>query len=255
MKPLFQSGQIESLVQDVAKNMLDRSEKWGVNRAVREAVVEVKRNVGYPQNPPVKYELGSTREEELAKRNKALAKVIQDGEERRRQMARILDTALGELGIPEAREDAVRRIAHVKECLLDDSIPLDKDLLQPAAALSPVASPKSKTRRRSVKADPRPPPVSPPGTFVRASFKNNSDPDFISLAQRPRATLAQSSFAWMLGDDLVSKHRSGFVAPSSSASQRKPSVDPLKGEDVITNGERREDEMGFDLGTFRKAEA
>ena len=38
--PLFQTAQIESIVQDVAKNVLDRSEKWGVNRAVREAVVE-----------------------------------------------------------------------------------------------------------------------------------------------------------------------------------------------------------------------
>jgi TBC1 domain family protein 5 len=262
MKPLFQAGQIESIVQDVAKNVLDRSEKWGVNRAVREAVVEVRKNVqgyqGYQQR-----QLPNTREEVLEKQNAELTKRLQALEERRRQLARILDTSLGVLSNdlmgPVEKEDAMKRLSHVKECLLDEKRPLDRDLLQPSAASSPT----SKSRRASTTATPASPsrprksPASPPGPFVKTSFKNNSDPDFISLAQRPRATLAQSSFAWMLGDDPVAKHRSGFVASrksSSGALRKKSSVERVKvGEDGNNKGLGLLvdlDDEGFDLGSL-----
>jgi TBC1 domain family protein 5 len=270
MKPLFQPGQIESIVQDVAKNVLDRSEKWGVNRAVREAVVEVRKNVqGYQgkQLPP------STREEVLEKQNLDLTKRLQALEERRRQLARILDTSLGVLANdamgPAEKEDAMKRLAHVKDCLLDEQRPLDRDLLQPASAAS---SPTSRKASLAAARKPKPPPpdASPPGPFVKTSFKNNSDPDFISLAQRPRATLAQSSFAWMLGDDPVVKHRSAFVASGTKSSggtaasaaaalSKKSSERTLKKTPTTTVGksdlgtlvDSAEDE-GFDLGSFRK---
>ena len=273
MKPLFQTGQIESMVQDVAKGMLDRSEKWGVNRAVREAVVEVKKNVqGYQQiQPRQQQQLANSKEEELAKRNRELAKRLQVEEERRRQLARILDTSLGVLSNDAMggaeKEDAMKRISHVKECLLDDKRPLDRDLLQPSASASAspssplVASPTSK--HRSGSSSPTSPrakaPVSPPGTFVKTSFKNNSDPDFLSLAQRPRATLAQSSFAWMLGDDPVLKYRSGFVESGKDKdSGHKKSTDGgllKKREDagsLARMGLLEEPNEGFDLGNFKK---
>ncbi|KAF8251961.1 RabGAP/TBC [Wilcoxina mikolae CBS 423.85] len=269
MKPLFQTGQIESIVQDVARNVLYKSEKWGVNRAVREAVVEVKKNVqGYQQ--PQHKQLANTKEEELAKLNRELTKRLQAEEERRRQLARILDTSLGVLSnenVQKAeKEDAMKRISHVKECLLDGARSLDRDLLQPSTP--PAVSPKSKSRRLSTSTtkhdqtlpsttSSRPkPPVSPPGTFVKTSFKNNSDPDFISLAQRPRATLAQSSFAWMLGDDPVSKYRSGFVESNKDEESSK-SMDALKGEVVGSKARLGllvdPDDEGFDLGDFKKS--
>jgi TBC1 domain family protein 5 len=262
MKPLFQPGQIESIVQDVAKNVLDRSEKWGVNRAVREAVVEVRKNVqGYQgkQLPP------STREEVLEKQNAELTKRLQALEERRRQLARILDTSLGVLENdtmgPAEKEDAMKRLAHVKDCLLDEQRQLDRELLQPSAASSPTSRKTSPTRARKP-----PPDASPPGPFVKTSFKNNSDPDFISLAQRPRATLAQSSFAWMLGDDPVVKHRSGFVASGTKSSaaaaamSKKSSERTLKKTPTTTVGMSSDlgilvdpvEDEGFDLGSFRK---
>lgn len=278
MKPLFQTGQIESMVQDVARGVLDRSEKWGVNRAVREAVVEVKKNVqGYQQiQPRQQQQLANSKEEEPPKRNRELAKRLQVEEERRRQLAWILDTSLGVLsndamGDAE-KEEAMKRISHVKECLLDDKRPLDRDLLQPSAsssASSPlVVSPTSKSRSGSspsmAHSSPTSPrakaPVSPPGTFVKTSFKNNSDPDFISLAQRPRATLAQSSFAWMLGDDPVLKHRSGFVESGKDKdSGHKKAADGgllKKREDtgsLARMGLLEEPNEGFDLGNFKKA--
>ncbi|CCX05013.1 Similar to TBC1 domain family member 5; acc. no. Q92609 [Pyronema omphalodes CBS 100304] len=52
MNSLFQPGQIETIIQDAARNMIDRSEKWGVNRAVREAVVEVKKGIQGQQRIP-----------------------------------------------------------------------------------------------------------------------------------------------------------------------------------------------------------
>lgn len=271
-KPLFQTGQIESIVQDVARNVLDRSEKWGVNRAVREAVVEVKKNVqGYQQNQHKQF--ANTKEDELTKLNRELTKRLQAEEERRRQLARILDTSLGVLSNENVgkveKEDAIKRISHVKECLLDGARPPDKDLLQPSTT-PPVTSPKSKAKRRSTSTtrhDQTPPsamashpkpPVSPSGTFVKTSFKNNSDPDFISLAQRPRATLAQSSFAWMLGDDPISKYRSGFVESNADKdSSSNKSTDVLKGEAVGTKARLGllvdPDDEGFDLGDFKKS--
>lgn len=275
--PLFQTAQIESIVQDVAKNVLDRSEKWGVNRAVREAVVEVKKNVqGYQPKP-----LPNTKEEELERRNRELTSRLQKEEERRRQLARILDTSLGVLqtesiGQKES-DDAFRRITHVKECLLDDSRPLDKDLLvspstptatspvaaktrRPSASTKPTTSTTSTTTATTTTSSPRPrrSPTSPPGSFVKTSFKNNSDPDFISLAQRPRVTLAQSSFAWMLGDEPISKHRSGFVAAQGGKSapvvekQMEPKKGKLKAAEDGLGLQNEQGDTAFDLRDFRK---
>jgi len=257
--PLFQAVQIESIVQDVAKNVLDRSEKWGVNRAVRGAVVEVKKNVqGYQPKP-----LPNTKEEELERRNRELTSRLQVEEERRRQLARILDTSLGMLqagsvGQKES-DDAFRGITHVKDCLLDDSRPLDKDLLVSPSTPTVTSPAAAKSKRPSIATTsprPRRSPTSPPGTFVKTSFKNNSDPDFISLAQRPRMTLAQSSFAWMLGDEQISKNRSGFVAAQGKGSAFvEKQMEPKKGKAKSEEGlglRTEEEDKGFDLGDFKK---
>jgi TBC1 domain family protein 5 len=261
---IFQAAQIESIVQDVAKNVMDRSEKWGVNRAVREAVVEVRKNVqGYHQQP--QQQIGTTNEEILTKRNLELTKALQVQEERNRQMARILDTGIELLskeypgeGVEGGFGDGLNRLTHVKECLLDTSKPLDKDLLQPRSHLSsplPLTSPT--TSRRPSHTHSRQSSTSE--AFVKTSFKNNSDPDFLTQAQRPRTTLAQSSFAWMLGDDPASKHRSGFVTSKKGVGKKgsiSSTVDILSGDsaNIVGEGGLLLDlgNNGFDLGNFRK---
>jgi TBC1 domain family protein 5 len=271
MKPLFQAAQFESIVQDVARNMLDRSEKWGVNRAVREAVVEVKKNVqGYQHN---QQQLATTREEDLARRNNELVKRLQVQEERARQLARLLDVSYGVLSgdIIEQKEkdDALKKISHVKECLLDDARPLEKNMFSastatPSSTASPTvkSTPSSPARSTPVKKEQIPPrhvrvPSSPSGDFVKTSFKNNSDPDFLSRTQRPRTTLAQSSFAWMLGDDPLLKHRSSFVASGKVSGGNNKSAGFVEGSDVKAKGSTGAlldplDE-GFDLGTIKKS--
>lgn len=262
----FPAGQFESIVQDVAKNMLDRSEKWGVNRAVRDAVVEVRKNV---HKPPIQRQ-NSTKEEALARQNTELLVRLRKAEERGRQLARILELGIATL---EPDETSLDRLNHVKDCLLDDEKPLNKEFLQPSTSTPiapvrprPVKTP-SHSRTSSATETPHSPralvrkpaqrtPASPPGNFVKTSFGNNSDPDFLSAAERPRTTLAQSSFAWMLGDDPAEKNRSTFVAPVKRPSGFG-SVDgvdekqPAQGVAALSR-EGTMDSEEFDLGDLKK---
>ena len=256
----------QSIVQDVAKNVMDRSEKWGVNRAVRDAVVEVRKNV---QKQPIQRQI-STREEALARQNAELFARIRNEEDRRRQLARILELGITSL---ETEESDTSRLIHVKECLLDEKKPLNRAYLQPLASSAhsapcrPVCTP-SHSQTSSNADSPASPhpraqwrvslrkPVSPHGNFVATSFGNNSDPDFLSAAERPRATLAQSSFAWMLGDDPAEKKKSSFVV-SAKRTTGPGVVDGTEDSQTpsvsvgISRENTRESEE-FALGIFKK---
>ncbi|KAI5804343.1 rab-GTPase-TBC domain-containing protein [Geopyxis carbonaria] len=265
-RPMSPHGKIESIVQDVAKNVFDRSEKWGFNRAVQEAVVEVRKNVsGYQQHQTQRQ--STTKEEELEKQNLALSKRLKSEEERRRQLARILELGINVLNSEGYRtEDSLYRLHHVKECLLDDSKPLNKGLLHPSP-MSPLSSsaidqkittpPRKDEAQKKVDGPSQLASFQPSGNFVKTSFKNNSDPDFLSHAERPRTTLAQSSFAWMLGEDPATKNRIGFIEPTkSSAGATKKTNEVPKGVDlkykasVVTQDDTESE--GFDLGDFRR---
>jgi TBC1 domain family protein 5 len=339
MNSLFQPGQIETIIQDAARNMIDRSEKWGVNRAVREAVVEVKKGIqgqqripqiprrGTPGSPMSRpgsqgsqgsqgINLDNTRIQELEKKSKELEKKNKDlqiklleGGERKRRLARILQDSIGlldieDLAVVDSQDAAWRiRIKHVRECLLDDSMPIDQDMLDtsqstpstpsglrspqqsqslrtsidstpvntpPASAVSTprisaigtpkltpfssssssataVSTPKSlsgaavEVTKPAEITKPIVAPVSPPGGFVKAGFRNNADSEFLG-APKPRTSLAQSSFAWMLGDETVSKYRSAFVAGEKKG---------VFGEKDEEGDKEEERDGGIDMGVMK----
>lgn len=224
---------VETVVQDIAKNVIDRSQRWGVNRALREPTVESRKGISYqtlqPSPAPAKKMVAE--QEELVRQNALLIKRIVAGEDRQRQLARILEMGIN--GMKSGHiEEAERRLLHVKECLLDGDKALQKDYLQklvPSAPTSPEVVVHIEGRQpedvlpgtaAKQKTPPRPRishrriPSSPGTSFVKPAFKNNSDTDFMTRSERPRATLAQSSFAWMLGDDPAEKNRSGFIPKS-----------------------------------------
>ncbi|KAI5814745.1 rab-GTPase-TBC domain-containing protein [Pyronema omphalodes] len=299
MNSLFQPGQIETIIQDAARNMIDRSEKWGVNRAVREAVVEVKKGIQGQQRIaqiPRRGTPGSPMLKELEKKNKDLQTKLIEGGERRRRLARILQDSISLLdnedpAVEDSQNAAWRiKIKHVQECLLDDSMPINQDITSidstpfntpPASTISTprisaigtpklvpfssssslagaLSTPKSLSGQpppaavevakssESTKSTPPPPPppASPPAGFVKTGFRNNTDLEFLG-APKPRTSLAQSSFAWMLGDETVSKYRSEFVAGE------KKGLFGEKEEDDGVKEEVRDGDTGIDMGVMK----
>lgn len=229
----------------MTRTVLDRGEKWGVNRTIGRAVGEVKKNVqGFQQQQQAQWAEASkelAKEEELVKRSRALSKKLKLDEERRRLLEKALGAVIDALeqeplGAVE-RASAIERLKGVRACLADSTKVVGPELLETIAPRTPGSAPGTPVSarhpppgfRRSSSAaaaisplNPASPmsaasssmmvktPSSPPGNFVKTSFKNNSDPDF--LTHKPRSSLAQSSFAWMLGDDPAVKAKTGFVA-------------------------------------------
>ena len=119
VKYIQAQGGLDRLVSDVTKGVLDTGERWGVNKAVREVMGEVKRNVeGFQQidagrssgsSAESKEDIREARPKKRAERNQALG--------------RMLDKSLEELGQAIGEEVelklALSRIQHVKECILD----------------------------------------------------------------------------------------------------------------------------------------
>lgn len=275
----LQAGQLETMVQDVAKNVLNQGERWGVNRAVRDAVVDLKKNVqGFQQSQQQQQQWAdqeSAREAEVVKRSRELSKRLKVDEERRVLMGGLLQLSIDELEKDDLGADqkkiALQRLRHVRECLLDSSKAVEPFISQAASLsgepgevpLPPSPAVRSSLFRSASAASPptrrvgqlSPPasiqvtkaPLSPQGAFVKTSFKNNSDPDF--LTHRPRASLAQSSFSWMLGDDPAAKTRTAFVSPSNKASSAGGGGADGSKVDGMWSPDADE---GFDLGHLRR---
>lgn len=272
----IQGVQLDSVISDVARNVLDRGGEWGVSRAVGRAVVEVKKNVqGFQQQQQAQWGEPSkeiAREEELVRKSRALSKRLKQDEQRRKQLEKMVALSIEALEQepldPVGRQTALERLRHVRACLVDGTKALDTTLLEnalatpgtPAAATGNVPPPAYRRSSSAIVAATVSPlgpagslsatamaktPSSPPGGFVKTSFKNNSDPDF--LTHKPRSSLAQSSFAWMLGDDPAIKAKTGFVASGG----RKGSGEVRRGDGGEEVGRKEEGEEGFDLGNMK----
>lgn len=283
-------------LDSVISGVLDRGEKWGVQRAVGRAVADVKKNVVVFQQQQSAQWAEATkevaREEELVRRSRALSKRLKHDEERRKLLARMVALGIDALEQepppldPAVRLTALERLREVRACLKDGTRAVNLSLLEntpPALATTtplPASPPPPQSQSPPASSSPSPPPLpplppqppahkrsgiapsspplkqsggslsalltpktpsSPPGGFVKTSFKNNSDPDF--LTHKPRSSLAQSSFAWMLGDDPGAKTKTGFVARSGGGEVRR------EGSGGGEEG-REEGEEGFDLGNM-----
>lgn len=250
-------------LDSVISGVLDRGEKWGVQRAVGRAVADVKKNVVVFQQQQSAQWAEATkevaREEELVRKSRALSKRLKHDEERRKLLEKMVGLSIDGLEQEPvdaaSRKLALERLREVRACLKDGTKIVDVALLEtvvPASVPLPLSPPPPKAaaykRSSSATVVGKPAlaktPGSPPGGFVGTSFKNNSDPDF--LTHKPRSSLAQSSFAWMLGDDPSMKAKTGFVASGSGSGGRKGSAEMRDGGEEG----REEREEGFDLGNM-----
>ncbi|KAI9862684.1 MAG: hypothetical protein M1813_004180 [Trichoglossum hirsutum] len=297
---IHQQGGLEALLQDTARGFYDRGEKWGVNKAVRDAVDEVKRNVqglqqsavvvpsGRGNQVPSRLPLGEGESVQVAEPARDLTAEVQRLSERNRALANMLTDAMDSLWVQqrvitkegsseaesttEAFNLAIAKIQLVKVFLEDSNLPLTemqeqrvqeptvttatqlkKDKLSSTAAA--IATPaaqsqsthtstpssfqtpsRSSSPAASVTATPAEPPTSPPGTpsLINAATESRHQPTGSSL-HRPRSSLAQSSFAWMLGDDGGDENKrtlrqdaaasfAEFVSPGSLANRTSNNV-------------------------------
>ncbi|KAH0534166.1 hypothetical protein FGG08_007235 [Glutinoglossum americanum] len=271
-----QQGGLEALLQDAARGFYDRGEKWGVNKAVRDAMDEVKRNVqGLQQSATAapsrrgaqalpRWSLDGGRSAQAVEEAKTLAAEVQRLSERNKTLADILSDAMDSLwaqqkamakesspeieGAVEAFNLAIARVQLVKVFLEDSDLPLtempqpeptsaapqpktDKPPAMATTAVvvtpalqsqsahtstpSPLRSPsRSSSPPASATATPQDPPPPPPGTpssITTPAEQPRSRSTPATSLHHPRSSLAQSSFAWMLGGD----DNSGGGGPSS----------------------------------------
>ncbi|KAI5792428.1 rab-GTPase-TBC domain-containing protein [Peziza echinospora] len=152
-------GGLDWLMNDVAKGVLDRGEKWGVNKAVREVMGEVKRNVEGLQQQQFQYAdvarfTGPFGDREIdmgQEQGEHVTRVLVNGHgsgdvlDRNHLLAEMLERSLQDLekAVGDATHNqqkvrsALDRIHHVKACLLDDSIGLEETALHPPPTPTP----------------------------------------------------------------------------------------------------------------------
>ncbi|TKA74040.1 hypothetical protein B0A49_02725 [Cryomyces minteri] len=286
-----QSSSLEAILQDAARGVYTRGEKWGVNKAVRDAVDEVKKNVqglqssqGSPQ--PNMHGIKATFEAENrqhADPSNVLQKITAL-EERNKSLAKMLEGAVAELwnhqkdsvSDKSAEDDAVKalsvaiaRVQFVQVYLEDSSIPLPVDetrvehtrskaeastveqgqqasLSFPTSELgaphtSSTEASESSSRPLSIASTSAPQPNSPskkppPLPTTSASTSTSADPTGPYPFHRPRPSLAQSSFSWMLGQD---NRQTSFVSARPFSSDKRNSKGFLFGEEETDPGAKK----------------
>ena len=259
---------IDALLQDAARAVYLRSEKWGVNKALRDAVDEMKKNMqglqpggtsprpdggsarwsldagGYTAEPAAH---DATLTEQLAKRNKFLATILEDALEELRRDEGQDGGGEQQASRRETREAALAKVLSVRDCLEDPSAPLpDKspDEDSPSATDSTTAAADTETATTvdvlamaaPVPSEaPRTPPSRPvdveSSTTASASeaggeaSTEGSSSAYVTPAnttptQEPRPSLAESPFSWMLGDnDWRSSFSASFPTPATERRQ------------------------------------
>ncbi|KAK6534193.1 hypothetical protein TWF281_005526 [Arthrobotrys megalospora] len=159
---------IESLMHDVASKMRDRSERWGVNKALREAMGEVKRvsaGVGEQQRDILK------RWTDSMERQTVLGAILEEGikvleEDSTAEVTNEKTGGSSNSGTSDEadrrRKDAIERIKYVRNCLLDSKTALDRRWLTevPDTVANPV-TPKEGLQASTTSPRLSSPPLSP----------------------------------------------------------------------------------------------
>ncbi|KAL8833921.1 MAG: hypothetical protein Q9170_004025 [Blastenia crenularia] len=248
---LQEEGGIDTIIQEAAKGVYSRSEKWGVNKALRSAVESLQSGTNYSQRQldGSRWSLGEGAHVPSVPK---LTADIKSLEERSKGLAKLLENALGELweqqrqhsnekeeSFANALSLAIAKIQFVQVYLENPTMPFTVE--NPESATGPakehgnLASGDTSTHLPSL--DERPPQkiasqestrlqIDPDEALEEHGAPTNSAPEIkVSKVRQqnlpfhhPRPSLAQSSFSWMLGED---QRKSSFVSPSPFPSERR----------------------------------
>ncbi|KAL6704105.1 hypothetical protein ACN47E_008768 [Coniothyrium glycines] len=272
-----QGAGIEALLQGAAKNVLERGSQWGVGKALRDAVGEVRKNVeayqsatNSGQSTPrsggrefrkpaqlgvaannTRPTLGRTlsanslKMEELDRRNKGLAKMLEVAvgdlweyhrERTEEQKTRQSDEQHSKA--VEALSLAIAKVQFVQVYLEDTSIPLPIEEVTEQAATAKAAialagspsEPISSTPSISISAGSSSTQAAPESIMAPMSTTSRKTPSPLqnlpaqlssNLSPRSRPHLTSSNFSWMLGEDSASSNFATGTAHSTFSSDEK----------------------------------
>ncbi|RYP64059.1 hypothetical protein DL769_006781 [Monosporascus sp. CRB-8-3] len=274
---------VEALFQGAAKGVLERGERLGINQAVREAMVEIRRNVSEAKSSMrANRELFSEPRPDTAirdvagmeRRNKQLAAMLEetvsrlktlttsaiDDEQKHREELEII-TAKTQLvkiyledstmALPEEPSPSIQATAVGHDEKTNSSDPLSD-----AVAAMDLSKPKN---------DDSPSAPSPASDAVNPVDRPQANTDAamdldplglgtttpVQILQRPKAaiptrsSIAQSSFSWMLEpDESSSSQASAPRAKPSDQHRKRPSANANRERTAFLFGEVPSDENG-----------
>ncbi|KAL8737830.1 MAG: hypothetical protein Q9181_001321 [Wetmoreana brouardii] len=257
VRAVQQHGGIEKIIQEAAKGVYSRSEKWGLNKALRNAMEGLQSGASsaqqqidgsrwsldtgtqVPRAPKVTSDIKA-----LGQRSKALAKLLENAIEELWLQQRQCNNEREEV-IANALSLAIAKIQFVQVYLENPTMPFTTESPTPepvparadtgpdeSAAdagtqvrthLSDNTSEAQEVAKRSSS---RSHPKSDEAATAKGAPSEASAPRITVVESRaqpapfhhPRPSLAHSSFSWMLGED---QRKSSFVSPRPFPSDRR----------------------------------
>ncbi|RYP63415.1 hypothetical protein DL770_009394 [Monosporascus sp. CRB-9-2] len=270
---------VEALFQGAAKGVLERGERLGINQAVRDAMVEIRRNVS-----EAKSSMKANRELFSEPRSGTAIRAVVGMERRNKQLAAMLEETVSRLKTlttsaiddeqkhREELEITTAKIQLVKIYLEDSTMALAEEpspSIQATAVghdgnanssehLSDAVAAMDLSKPRNDDSPSAPPPASDtanPIDRLQANTDSAMDVDPLGLGtttpvqilQRPKAaiptrsSLAQSSFSWMLEPDESSSSQASALRAKPS---KRPSANANRERTAFLFGEVPSDENG-----------
>ncbi|RYP52987.1 hypothetical protein DL768_001981 [Monosporascus sp. mg162] len=274
---------VEALFQGAAKGVLERGERLGINQAVRDAMVEIRRNVS-----EAKSTMKANRELFSEPRSDTVIRAVAGIERRNKQLAAMLEETVSRLkalttsAIDDERkhreelEITTAKIQLVKIYLEDSTMALPEESspsinatavghdenTDPSEPLSDAVAAMDLSKSKNDDSPSAPPPTSDAANPVdrpQANTDTAMDVDPlgvgtttpVQILQRPKAaiptrsSLAQSSFSWMLEPDESSlSQASAPRAKPSDQHRKRPSANANRERTAFLFGEVPSDENG-----------
>ncbi|KAL8871960.1 MAG: hypothetical protein Q9174_002326 [Haloplaca sp. 1 TL-2023] len=251
-------GTIEGVLQEAAKGVYRRGERWGVNKAFRGAIEGLQSSTNFSQTQSDGSRWSLDAGTHVPSPSKLISE-IKALEQRSKGLAKLLENTIDELWTQQRQIDkeqyedsanalslAIAKIQFVQVYLENPSMPFltenqdpksdsvdshDEDAVlkqvtganaiedQPQTQDAPKGEEKSPQRQASP--NEKSDVTSKPGTIAGGSGSSLVVPKSRQQQapfHQPRPSLAQSSFSWMLGED---QRKSSFVSPSPFPSERR----------------------------------
>ncbi|KAL9102489.1 MAG: hypothetical protein Q9163_002354 [Psora crenata] len=267
---LQEQGGIEHMIQEAAKGVYNRGEKWGVAKALRGAVQGLQSANASPR-PALERSHWSLDSGRIAPEGQSpdLVAKIRALEERNKALAKMLETAMNEMWSrqnhveantstdngSDALSLAIVKVQFVQVYLENPSMPLPADMLsatQHEKGFPPngLHSPPAEDRLPPHVAidepiSEKPLPVRTKPKLPRSPGKSSPSPSQPTTPCKPshrtRPSLTQASYSWMLGEE---QPKSGFVAasPLAASAAGRGRTDRLFGEGDKAKAPQAEEE-------------
>ncbi|KAF2157012.1 RabGAP/TBC [Myriangium duriaei CBS 260.36] len=239
----------ERLLHDAAKNVLTQGEKWGINKALRDAMDEVKRGVRDIQSMPTpqaprrhgRMHSRSSISSTAARRPTEAEVKLAALQGRNEQLARLLKQATGELwecqrvlSDEEGKADAERvkelsiaiaKVGFVQVYLEDASIPLPVEEEDGEGEDERKVEEEIVETVENLQRDPAPPQEAGtqplrPSTPLDKTAQAAPAPTSTTLEPPSRPSLSHSNFSWILGQSPPGS--SPFLSASATSSASRP---------------------------------